>query len=177
MEAPMNVLFENTFVVTKDSLKELNQHYRQKLFLFSALPGGLLILLGFTLQALVFAPAPHFLSCTLCSFGGLLVLYPFFHLPGTINSQYRTQILMSGSTTPSISISFMEDHLQFISYNHGSSSFSYSQIVKFSETSCFYSLNIKNLFWLTLKKDSFTIGDPAEFKSFLRTKCPHLKIK
>lgn len=55
--------------------------------------------------------------------------------------------------------------------------FQYGQITRFFETSSLYCLFLGKALCILVKKDSFTIGDPDEFKPFLRTKCPQLKIK
>ncbi len=55
--------------------------------------------------------------------------------------------------------------------------FCYEQITRFVETPSLYCLFMGKTMCTIVKKDSFTIGNPMEFKAFLRTKCPQLKIK
>lgn len=110
---------------------------------------------------------------SLCLFG------PTFQVCSSLRSAKRLtarQELLSQNNSIEHIVQFFDLRSETLSSSQPVQ-FCYEQITRFVETPSLYCLFMGKTMCTIVKKDSFTIGNPMEFKAFLRTKCPQLKIK
>jgi hypothetical protein len=171
-EAIMEPLFENKLVLTKEVYFQfINRALRLtlRLFLFVGLA-----LLAFSLISMILT-TPSGIFIGLIVFGAILIFLALSNARLSANRIYKQQLAVHGHE-PENSVLF-SDIIRGIGANKAESIYQYSQIAKIYETRDLIILMMSKSVALLLKKDGFTIGSYEGFKTFIKEKCPDIKIK